>query len=332
VCSSDLSYLGAGWKAMPSDPSSPRLGDRVFNLLDDMNNWGLEKKTLAEVDVFQFDYTHELYAHMSVNYVRADSLPDFEHYNEILEPVTRGDFESLIADHVVRTQMLVENALSSANLKANQIDQVLLVGGSTRIPAVHKMLKRIFNKDPISPVHVDEAVSLGASIQAGMIMVDSGHLVTDAVLARMGGVRMSDVAPHSFGTIAMDFIHGAERLRNDVIIRKNTPVPTSITKIYYTAHENQQQIECKVTQGEDEDPEFVKILKTADLDLPPNLRSQSPIEITYAYDRNGMMHCKFLEPSSGRSREIPISALGVNKASGTAPDVDESEFEDLVLE
>lgn len=86
------SYFGAGWKAMPADLSSPRLGDRVFDLLDDMQNWGLPKKALGEVDVFQFDETHELYAHMNVNYVRADRLPDFDEYGEILEPLVDGAF------------------------------------------------------------------------------------------------------------------------------------------------------------------------------------------------------------------------------------------------
>ena len=88
----DSSYFGAGWKAMPSDLSSPRLGDRVFNLLDDLSRWGYRKRVLGEIDVFQFDHTHELYAHMNMNYVRADHLPDFDHYHEILKPLVRGDF------------------------------------------------------------------------------------------------------------------------------------------------------------------------------------------------------------------------------------------------
>jgi len=88
----DPSYFGAGWKSMPVDPSSPRLGDRVLNLLDDLHQWGMDKKVLGEVDVFQLDSTHELYAHMNVNYVQADRLPDFDHYDEILEPITDGRF------------------------------------------------------------------------------------------------------------------------------------------------------------------------------------------------------------------------------------------------
>ncbi len=87
----DSRYFGAGWKAIPSDPSSPRLGERVLKLLDDMQNWGLNKRVFGEVDVFQFDHTHELYAHMNINYVRADKLPSFDDYGQLLEPLLRGD-------------------------------------------------------------------------------------------------------------------------------------------------------------------------------------------------------------------------------------------------
>ena len=88
----DPRYFGAGWKAMPADLSSPRLGERALRLLDDMHNWGLDKRLLGEVDVFQFDYTHELYAHMNVNYVKAERLPRFDNYGELLAPLRRGDF------------------------------------------------------------------------------------------------------------------------------------------------------------------------------------------------------------------------------------------------
>ena len=88
----DSRYWGAGWKAMPSDLSSLRQGLRALNLLDDMNNWGLPKRLIGEVDVFQIDSTHELYAHMNVNYVRLERLPDFDHYGQVLEALNRGDY------------------------------------------------------------------------------------------------------------------------------------------------------------------------------------------------------------------------------------------------
>jgi hypothetical protein len=87
----DARYIGTGWKALPSDLSSPRLGERAFKILDDMNNWGLHKRTIGEVDVFQVDTTHELYAHMNVNYLRMNHLPDFDHYGALLEKMATGD-------------------------------------------------------------------------------------------------------------------------------------------------------------------------------------------------------------------------------------------------
>ena len=88
----DPRYLGAGWKAMPTDFSSPRLGERTLRLLDDLHNRGMNKRLLGEVDVFQFDHTHEVYAHMNVNYVKADRLPNFDRYGELLTPLHRGEF------------------------------------------------------------------------------------------------------------------------------------------------------------------------------------------------------------------------------------------------
>lgn len=88
----DPRWFGAGWKALPSDLSSPRLGDRAFKLLDDMSNWGLPKKLMGEVDVFQIESTHELYAHMNVNYVKLPSLPAFDDYAKLLAALQRGEF------------------------------------------------------------------------------------------------------------------------------------------------------------------------------------------------------------------------------------------------
>jgi hypothetical protein len=104
----DLRWFGAGWKALPSDLSSPRLGDRAFKLLDDMSNWGLSKKLMGEVDVFQIDSTHELYAHMNVNYVRLPSLPTFDNYERLLEALQRGDFFTTTGEVLLTDVQLTE--------------------------------------------------------------------------------------------------------------------------------------------------------------------------------------------------------------------------------
>lgn len=103
----DDTYFGVGWKQMPADMSSPRMGERSLTLLDDMSNWGLRKRLLAEVDVFQIDHTHELYAHMNINYVRAQKLPGYDGYGELLNAMDKGDFfvstgEVLMPEHSLR--------------------------------------------------------------------------------------------------------------------------------------------------------------------------------------------------------------------------------------
>ncbi|MCC6293269.1 MAG: DUF4350 domain-containing protein [Bryobacterales bacterium] len=103
----DPTYVGAGWKQMPADMASPRLGERSLTLLDDMSNWGLRKQLLAEVDVFQIDHTHELYAHMNINYVRLPRLPSYDNYGEVLDAMRRSEFfvstgEVLMPEHTIR--------------------------------------------------------------------------------------------------------------------------------------------------------------------------------------------------------------------------------------
>jgi hypothetical protein len=106
------SYLGAGWKALPSDLSSPRLGDRAFDLLDELNNQGLRKRLLGEVDVFQFDHTHELYAHMNINYVKLDRLPPFDRWGDALVPLAQGTYFTTTGEVLLPD---VNLASSSAN-------------------------------------------------------------------------------------------------------------------------------------------------------------------------------------------------------------------------
>lgn len=106
----DPRWFGAGWKALPSDLSSPRLGDRAFKLLDDMSNWGMPKKLMGEVDVFQIDSTHELYAHMNVNYIKMRSLPAFEDYGKVLDALQRGEFFTTTGEVLLPEVKIAEDA------------------------------------------------------------------------------------------------------------------------------------------------------------------------------------------------------------------------------
>ena len=104
-------HLGAGWKAMNTDLSSPRLGDRGFKTVDDLNNWGFHKRLIGEVDVFQLDSTHELYGHMNVNYLRLPALPSFDHWADALAAVAKGDYFTTTGE------VLLPRASMQANLE-----------------------------------------------------------------------------------------------------------------------------------------------------------------------------------------------------------------------
>jgi len=106
----DAHYFGAGFKALPSDLSSPRLGERAFKLDDDMSNWGLKKRIMGESDVFQLDSTHELYAHMNINYVKTPGLPAFDNYGKLLDALRRGDFFTTTGEILLPDVNITEGA------------------------------------------------------------------------------------------------------------------------------------------------------------------------------------------------------------------------------
>lgn len=114
----DSRYIGAGWKAMPSDLSSPRLGERSLKLLDDMSNWGLKKRIFGEIDVFQIGATHELYAHMNVNYVRLPSLPSFDNYGQIIDALAKGDFFVTTGEVLLPSVTISPGSGDSINVRA----------------------------------------------------------------------------------------------------------------------------------------------------------------------------------------------------------------------
>ena len=241
----------------------------------------------------------------------------------------RDNFEKMASEYILRTQMLVENVLMEANLRPEDIDDVLLVGGSTRIPAVREMLTKKFGRAPIESINPDDAVALGAAIQAGAIMQERGVCTLPPQAAgRMTRTRIRDVAPHSFGTIVVENTHGVERERNAILIRKNAILPAKVKETFYTMRPSQKIITCTVTQGEDTDPNFVITKNNSEMPLPPNLPVSSPIEIEYSYDVNGCMECVFKEPSSGKSQKFQLDGLGVDEARVDGGRVD---FDDLAI-
>ncbi len=242
----------------------------------------------------------------------------------------RSFFEELIADEIMRTQMLVENALDEARLKPEDIDEVILVGGSTRIPAVQKMMESKFGKKPNRSVNPDEVVALGAAIQCGMIMNEQGlaDLTPDAAKL-MSASKIRDIAAFSLGTLLLGEVDGVPRLRNKIMIPKNTAFPVTKKDVFYTVFDGQDVVQCTVTQGEDEDPEFVKVLFKEELQLPPGRPANQPIEVCYSYDANEIMQYTFTDVNTGESKTIESDAA---RKSQTKFEHIEADFDDLELE
>ncbi len=213
--------------------------------------------------------------------------------------LTREGFEKLVRHMLTRTVMLVEQALDSAKLKASDIDHVVLVGGSTRIPKVKQILEKMFGKTPKSCGNVDECVALGA-----------------ALFAKKSS-RIQEVCNASYGTLAMIYNAktGEEKLLNSIVIPKNTPIPCSRTQIYQTSEDNERVIEVEITQGEDEDPRYVDIIGRITLEVPANRPKGCEVAVTFSYDENQRVRALVVDKQSGRSREVAVSYKGAGVLS-----------------
>ncbi|WP_135229505.1 molecular chaperone DnaK [Deinococcus fonticola] len=204
--------------------------------------------------------------------------------------LTRAKFEELTADLLRRVRKPVEQALSDAKLDASKIDEVILVGGSTRIPAVKRIVQEITKKTPNESVNPDEAVALGAAVQAGIIQGD----------ASLGDIVLVDVTPLTLGV----------EVKGGMIapmITRNTTVPAKKTEIYTTAENNQPGVEINVLQGERPMASDNKSLGRFKLEgIPPMRAGQPQIEVTFDIDANGILHVTAKEKTSGKESSIRI--------------------------
>jgi molecular chaperone DnaK len=204
--------------------------------------------------------------------------------------LTRAKFEELTADLVEQTLGPTRQALSDAGLTPDQIDKVVLVGGSTRIPAVQEAIKRLIGKEPSKGVNPDEVVAIGAAIQAGVLTGE----VKDVVLL--------DVTPLSLGIETLGGVFTR-------LIPRNTTIPTSKSQIFSTAADNQTSVEIHVLQGEREMARDNKTLGRFTLtDIPPAPRGVPQIEVTFDIDANGIVNVSAKDLGTGKSQRITITS------------------------
>ncbi|MBN1817058.1 MAG: Hsp70 family protein [Sedimentisphaerales bacterium] len=221
--------------------------------------------------------------------------------------ITREQFEEAIAPLIARADMLVEVTLQEAQCNPSDINKILLVGGSTRIPMIHSRLEKKFGKAPEAAVNVDECVALGAAIHAGLIKLREDPSEIDrGVAGGLRDVKLKDVCNHSYGTICAprDEETGQYVVQNSIILKKNTPLPCESTQRFFTMVDGQTELQVTITQGEDTDPDYVNKIATEIFELPPDRPANRPIKVTYSYDLNQRMHCTFQDEESGRVLEV----------------------------
>ena len=241
---------------------------------------------------------------------------------EIIE-ISREEFENSIVNLMDQAELAVESALSRVGLKMSDIKDVVLVGGSTRIPLVQESIEKVFGKKAKLFGNPDESVALGAAIYAAY-KSDSKSL-NPLQRQAISKLSLSEVAPHFFGTLILSDESGADKLKNMTIIAKDEKVPCSITEEVYTVVDNQTKLNLTVTQSsvEEDDPEFVRIIWEGNMSLPEGRPAGRPVKVTYSYTEDGRMKASFLDVESGSNKDIE---LHIDQTASTDDDFDIDQF------
>ncbi|HZX10424.1 MAG TPA: molecular chaperone DnaK [Acidobacteriota bacterium] len=237
------------------------------------------------------DISEKAKKNLSTNISTTISLPSLDHQRNINIELTREKFEDMCQDLIGRIEKHTVQALNDTQLKPQDIDKVVLVGGSTRMPAIRKLAKEFFGKDPYKHIDPDKVVAMGAAIQAGIL----AGKIKDMILV--------DVTPLSLGIETMGGI-------STKIINRNSPIPTSHSQIFTTAQDNQSQVDIHVLQGERAlAKDNISLGNFCLKDISPSPRGVPQIEVTFHIDSNGILQASALDLQSENQKSIEIQSF-----------------------